>query len=179
MGTPGLMGMPGPMGPVGPIGAAGPAGVAGDIGPAGPQGANGDVGPAGPAGDVGPAGPAGDIGPAGPAGDLGPQGAPGDSNVHFFFATADVLSCGTPDRFVLVDGPLLGRDDALLVVTPVMQADGTDLPTAGTIYATYFNAGAADADCPADQWILRQVTSGVPTLTMGQKFTVMYTLPAL
>ena len=178
MGPMGPMGMPGPMGPAGDIGPMGPQGIAGDIGPAGPQG---DVGPAGPQGDAGPAGPQGDVGPQGPAGDAGPQGSPGDSNVHFFSATADAISiCGeTADRFVLGDGNVDTHPEALIVVTTVMQLDSSDpLPAAGSTYVAYYNTGS-DIECPANQWILRQLNTATPALPIGQKFSVMYTLPAL
>lgn len=187
VGPAGPMGPAGPagmMGPMGPVGAAGPAGPAGDVGPAGPQGLAGDIGPAGPQGDVGPAGPQGDVGPEGPegpAGSTGPQGAPGDSNVHFFSATADAASiCGaTADRFVLADATLDARPDALVVVTTVMQLDSSDpLPAAGSTYVAYYNTGS-DVECPAGQWILRQINAGTPSLPNGQKFSVMYTLPVL
>lgn len=185
-GMPGLMGpigpagMPGPMGPIGPAGVAGPVGPAGDIGPAGPQGLAGDVGAAGPQGDVGPAGPQGPAGDAGPTGDTGPQGAPGDSNVHFFSATADATTvCGADaDRIVLGDSTLDTHSEALVVVTTVVHDDGSDLPVAGSTYVTYYNTGA-DVDCPVNQWILRQVTAAPTALPLGQKFSVMYTLPAL
>jgi len=173
-GVAGPMGPAGAMGPVGPAGAPGPTG---DAGPVGPQGLAGDVGPAGPQGDVGPAGPQGD---AGPAGDTGPQGAPGDSNVHFFSATADETTvCGVDaDRVVLADGSLSAHPEALVVVTTVVHDDGSDLPAAGSTYVTYYNTGS-DLDCPANQWILRQVASTPTALPSGQKFSVMYTLPAL
>jgi hypothetical protein len=156
----------------------GPQGLAGDVGPAGPQG---EAGPAGPQGDVGPAGPQGETGPQGPAGETGPEGAPGDSNVHFFSATADAISiCGeSADRFVLGDGVVDMHPEALIVVTTVMQLESGDpLPAAGSTYVAYYNTGS-DVECPSNQWILRQLNATAPALPLGQKFSVMYTLPAL
>lgn len=178
VGPAGVAGPMGATGSIGPMGPAGAAGATGDVGPAGPQGLAGDVGPTGPQGDVGPAGPQGDVGPAGPAGGTGPQGAPGDSSVHFFSATADEITvCGAnADKVVLDDGSLNLHPEALVVVTTVVRDDGSDLPAAGSTYVTYYNAGS-DLECPANTWILRQVTSAPAALPSGQKFSVMYTLP--
>jgi hypothetical protein len=179
-GAVGPAGVPGPMGPMGPAGVAGPAGPAGDVGPMGPQGLPGDAGPAGPQGDVGPAGPQGDVGPAGPAGDTGPQGAPGDSNVHFFsVAVADGLVCGADlDRIALGNGSLDSHPEALVVVTTVVPEDGSGLPVSGAGYVTYYNTGLDGTDCPTGSWILQQVNAGATALPAGQKFSVMFTLPA-
>jgi hypothetical protein len=171
----------GPAGPMGPMGAPGPQGAVGPAGETGPAGPAGDAGPAGPQGDVGPAGPQGETGPQGPAGETGPEGAPGDSNVHFFSATADAISiCGeSADRFVLGDGVVDMHPEALIVVTTVMQLESGDpLPAAGSTYVAYYNTGS-DVECPSNQWILRQLNATAPALPLGQKFSVMYTLPAL
>jgi hypothetical protein len=163
------------------MGPAGIAGPAGDVGPAGPQGLAGDVGPAGPAGDVGPAGPVGDTGPAGPVGDTGPQGAPGDSNVHFFsVSVAENLVCGADlDRVALSNGQLDSHPEALVVVTTVVPETGTDLPPAGASYVTYYNTGLDGTDCPTGTWILQQANAVAMPLPIGQKFSVMFTTPAL
>ncbi len=111
---------------------------------------------------------------------MGPAGTPGDSSVHFFSATADETTvCGADaDRIVLADGSLSTHAEALVVVTTVVHDDGSDLPAAGSTTVTYYNTGS-DVDCPSNQWILRQVTSVPTALPLGQKFSVMYTLPAL
>jgi hypothetical protein len=175
-GPAGTIGPMGLMGPAGMMGPAGPAGPTGDAGPTGPQGLVGDNGPAGPQGDAGPAGSQGDTGPQG---DAGPQGAPGDSNVHFFAATADETTvCGADaDRIVLGDSTLDAHSQALVVVTTTVHDDGSDLPAAGSTYVTYYNTGL-DVDCPSNHWILRQVTAAPTALPLGQKFSVMFTLPA-
>ena len=175
-GVAGPAGTIGPMGLMGPAGMMGPAGPAGDAGPTGPQGLVGDTGSTGPQGDAGLAGPQGDTGPQG---DAGPQGAAGDSNVHFFAATADETTvCGVDaDRVVLGDSTLDAHSEALVVVTTTVHDDGSDLPAAGSTYVTYYNTGL-DVDCPSNHWILRQVTAAPTALPLGQKFSVMFTLPA-
>jgi hypothetical protein len=100
--------------------------------------------------------------------------------VHFFSATADAISiCGVAaDRFVLGDGAVDTHPEALIVVTTAMQLDSSDpLPAAGSTYVAYYNTGS-DVECPANQWILRQLNATTPALPLGQKFSVMYTLPA-
>ena len=179
-GPAGEVGPAGPAGAIGPVGPAGPAGTMGPMGMMGPAGPIGTIGPAGPQGDVGPAGPQGDVGPAGPAGDTGPQGAPGDSSVHFFsVAVADGLVCGADfDRIALGNGSLDSHPEALVVVTTVVPEDGSGLPVSGAGYVTYYNTGLDGTDCPTGSWILQQVNAGATALPAGQKFSVMFTLPA-